>query len=157
MFYDVRKDADALYNIYNIDMQNVLDVQITELAVRKSNRQFHRHLNGLAKAISSYLHPGPEWMRVKERGQMLMNPQHIGGSYEAFEQRLLPRSLVEYAAQDVALLADLKETLTRRIGRQVRGRESWGRRVGVASALRVEESKGGYEPDGPHRALSPQI
>ncbi|TEB27995.1 hypothetical protein FA13DRAFT_825377 [Coprinellus micaceus] len=158
LFYDVRRDADALYNLYAIDMSNVLDVQLTELAVRKSNRLHSRHLNGLAKSITTYLRPPPHFLATKEAGQALMNPKlGLGGSYEVFERRPLRRELVEYAAQDVALLANLEATLRWRVGRQVGGQLTWDMRVMNASMRRVGESKGRFDRDGPHRALSPQI
>jgi exonuclease 3'-5' domain-containing protein 1 len=158
LFYDVRRDADALYNLYAIDMSNVLDVQLTELAVRKSNRLHSRHLNGLAKSITTYLRPPPHFLATKEAGQALMNPKlGLGGSYEVFERRPLRRELVEYAAQDVALLANLEATLRWRVGRQVGGQLTWDMRVRNASMRRVGESKGRFDRDGPHRALSPQI
>ena len=140
-------------------MPNVLDVQMLELAVRKSNRLHSRHLNGLAKSITSYLRPGAHWLRTKEAGQALMNPKlGLGGSYEVFERRPLPVELVDYAAQDVALLANLEAMLVCRVGRQVGGQLTWDMRVRNASMRRVAESKGPFDTrDGRYRAISPEI
>ncbi|KAF5330245.1 hypothetical protein D9611_010584 [Ephemerocybe angulata] len=157
IFYDVRRDADALYNIYGIEMQNVVDVQLVELAVRMSNGQSTKFLHGLAKSITFYLFPGPEWARVKDAGVALFVPEK-GGSVEAFELRPLHPALMAYAAQDVALLSRLEVRLVARMGRSGRGVETWDQRIKRASEGRLEEAKSSYyEPDGRHRALSPLI
>ncbi|TEB27996.1 hypothetical protein FA13DRAFT_1794247 [Coprinellus micaceus] len=79
LFYDVRRDADALYNLYNITLQNVLDVQLLELSVRISNHIHSCHLNGFAKAISLYLQPqSPSpFLWTKELGKALMQPHAL--------------------------------------------------------------------------------
>ncbi|KAG2008782.1 hypothetical protein CC2G_014176 [Coprinopsis cinerea AmutBmut pab1-1] len=131
LFYDVRNDADALWNIYRIDMRNVLDLQILELAVRHSNKRPTRNLNGLARSIESYLNPSPQWKQVKEAGIRLFSPPY--GSYEVFEQRPLDETIMVYCAQDVTLLGVLEVVLRRWMGRFGSG---WDQRVARASGWR---------------------
>ncbi|KAF8317622.1 hypothetical protein DL93DRAFT_513037 [Clavulina sp. PMI_390] len=71
-FFDVRNDADALYNIYRISMNSVVDLQILEVATRRGKK---RLLNGLARAIRT---DGgldevtlTQWLDVKMRGKAL--------------------------------------------------------------------------------------
>ncbi|KAJ3507923.1 hypothetical protein NMY22_g16783 [Coprinellus aureogranulatus] len=112
------RNAGALWNTYTVDMTNVFDIQLLELAVRKSNRQYSKRLTGLAKAIPLYLpsyYGLPEWIRIKDAGQKLIIPEQ-GVDREVFEQRPLPEVLVRYAAQDVQLLARLGEVLRSRLG-----------------------------------------
>lgn len=73
-FFDVRNDADALYNLYGISMQSVADLQVLEVATRRGNK---RLLNGLARAIRTDGALKPEvlaqWLETKERGKALFS------------------------------------------------------------------------------------
>ena len=154
LFYDVRNDADALWNLYDVDIANAYDLQVLEVAVRRSSRIHVKLVSGLAKTIDRYLSPPLEWQRVKEAGSKLFRPD-LGGSYEVFEERPLDPRLAQYAAQDVSLLFQLEATLERQIG-------CWGinwiGRVVAASARRVAESKSvNYSGHGMHRANAPVI
>jgi len=110
LFYDVRNDADALWNLYGVDIANAYDLQVLEVAVRRSSRLQVKLVSGLAKTIDRYLSPPLEWQRVKEAGSKLFRPD-LGGSYEVFEERPLDPRLAQYAAQDVSLLFQLEATL----------------------------------------------
>lgn len=152
LFYDVRNDADALWNLYGVGVANSYDLQLLEVAVRRSKGLRVRLVSGLAKTIEVYISPPPEWQRVKDAGARLFRPD-LGGSYEVFEQRPLDRRLVQYSAQDVSLLFQLQATLERKIGSVG---DRWIERVAVASANRVAESKSAYySGKGMHRAEAP--
>ncbi|KIM35661.1 hypothetical protein M413DRAFT_79160 [Hebeloma cylindrosporum] len=154
LFYDVRNDADALWNLYDVDVANAYDLQVLEVAVRRSSRMHVKLVSGLAKTIDRYLSPPLEWQRVKEAGSKLFRPD-LGGSYEVFEERPLDPRLAQYAAQDVSLLFQLEATLERQIGHWG---VNWIGRVVTASARRVAESKGtNYSGHGMHRAKAPEI
>ncbi|RXW21863.1 hypothetical protein EST38_g3989 [Candolleomyces aberdarensis] len=157
MFFDVRRDAEALYHIYGVDMHNVCDLQIVELAARQSNRNRTQFVKGLARTITDYLSPGPQWTQIKERGVALFSPRQ-GGSFEAFERRPLDPTIAEYSAQDVALLADLEARMMSRFGSFTSSRYSWGHRIQVASEKRLVEAKSPiYAQEGRERALAPVI
>ncbi|KAJ2922291.1 hypothetical protein H1R20_g14799, partial [Candolleomyces eurysporus] len=157
ILFDVRRDAEALYHIYDIDMHNVCDLQIVEIAARQSNRNRTQFVKGLARTITDYLSPGAEWTLIKERGVALFSPRE-GGSFEAFERRPLDPAIVEYSAQDVALLASLEARMMSRFGSFTSSRYSWGHRIQVASEKRLTEAKSPiYDGEGRHRALAPVI
>ena len=105
-FFDVRADSDALYNLYNISMAGVVDVQLMENASRPGSKRF---LNGLARAIreDAGLSRGvlTTWLDVKERGKRMF----LGSSdYKAFEIRPIPPVLLEYCINvRFFLLSDL--------------------------------------------------
>ncbi len=78
-----------------------------ELAIRKGSRDF---VAGLAKCIEreSSISPAEkaEWQRTKESPSRLYDPRK-GGRYEIFNERPMRPEIVEYCAQDVALLPGL--------------------------------------------------
>lgn len=80
-FFDVRNDADALYNLHAISMNCVVDLQVLEVATRPGRRRF---LNGLAKAIRTdgSLEPGvlARWLDVKTKGKALFLAADAAGS-----------------------------------------------------------------------------
>lgn len=68
-FYDVRNDADALYNLFGVSMSGVVDLQLLENATRRGPKKF---LNGLARAITDDADlPASavrRWTAVKNKG-----------------------------------------------------------------------------------------
>lgn len=107
VFFDVRHDSDALYSHYRIELSGVQDLQLMELAKRQSPREF---VNGLAKCIE---HDAPmtasqkaSFQVCKENGKQLFAPEH-GGSYDVFNIRPLPDTIVQYCVQDVQFLPKL--------------------------------------------------
>ncbi|KAF9479765.1 hypothetical protein BDN70DRAFT_932292 [Pholiota conissans] len=156
LFFDVRNDADALFHLFDIRLANVYDLQLLEVAVRRSHKIYAPVVTGLGKTLEQYIVPGPpaEWAEVKEIVSALCYPSK-GGSYEILEQRPLDPRLIVYAAQDVALLSQLHGALEARIGRKG---NDWKGRVARASAARVSEAFGPYAGrTGKHRILAPKI
>lgn len=131
------------------------DLQILELAVRKSLFRPTRCVNGLARCIEDYISPPRAWKEVKESGVKLFAPER-GGSYAIFEQRPLDRRILEYCAQDVSLLFDLETELKRQLrhGHDTR----WETRIIKASEKRLGEALDKvYAGKGKHRAMAPHI
>ena len=152
LLFDVRNDADALWNIYRIDLANVYDLQLLDIASRRSRRIPIRIVNGLAKCIEHYVKPRKEWKKVKEEGKALFAPVN-GGSYAIFEQRPLDARILAYCAQDVALMFQLEAAMKRKMGNKGKG---WDERIVVASANRVAESKNSkYEGRAASRIIAP--
>ncbi|KAF8986380.1 hypothetical protein BDQ17DRAFT_1376178, partial [Cyathus striatus] len=61
-FYDVRSDSDALYNLYGVFMRNVYDIQLLEVACRRSlGFNNVRFLQGLGKSVDTYLRMPSTW------------------------------------------------------------------------------------------------
>lgn len=149
----MRNDADALFHLYNIELANVYDLQILEVAVRRSSNIRVRLVSGLGSAIERYVNPPAEWARIKNVGAALCFPDK-GGSYDVVEQRPLDPRIIAYAAQDVGLLFQLERTLEGRIGHFG---QNWNGRVTSVSAARVREAHGPYSGRGSHRAVAPNV
>ena len=152
LLFDVRNDADALWNIYQIDLANVYDLQLLDVASRRSRNVPTNYVNGLTRCIENYVNPPNEWKKIKEEGNNLFSPEK-GGSYDIFEKRPLDPRILAYCAQDVALMFELEAAMKRTIGR--RGLRGWDVRITAASAIRVAESKSFDYNDGPSRKFAP--
>ncbi|PPR07332.1 hypothetical protein CVT26_013648 [Gymnopilus dilepis] len=154
VFYDVRNDADALYNLYAIDVGNVYDLQLLEVAVRRASKHKVKYLSGLGKAIEASLCPPAHWKDIKQKGLELFQPER-GGSYEVFEKRPLDPVILAYCAQDVALLFRLEEVLEARLGGASR---VWKEKISRHSASRVAEAHSHeYAGKGQHRSIAPMF
>ncbi|KAJ7769697.1 ribonuclease H-like domain-containing protein [Mycena maculata] len=159
LFFDVRNDSDALFNLFGVTLTNVYDLQLLEVAVRSSMPgRPPRFVKGLVSSLEAYVAPLKSsavvrnWGIVKEAGLKLFAPEH-GGRYTVFEDRPLAQALVEYCAQDVVLLHDLEAVLHRRLGSSSR---NWDRRISAESVVRVAcAQKANYTPRGPDKALVP--
>ncbi|KAG8927347.1 hypothetical protein FRC02_008264 [Tulasnella sp. 418] len=105
VFFDCRNDSDALYNLFQVDMKGVKDVQLMELATRPGRKRF---LNGLARTIEGYAGLNPdqleEWKKVKEQGKDMFNNSETA---VVVEQRPLDPVFLKYSVQDVVLLPKL--------------------------------------------------
>jgi len=155
LFFDVRNDADALFNLYGIDLANTYDLQLLEVAVRRTAKPyvFSKIVSGLGKTLQLYVSPPEEWQRVKDAGVALFAPEK-GGSYEVFEKRPLDDLILAYASQDVALLFQLEVALERKLP----GVGGWKQRVLKASRARVAEAHSDvYEGQGRHRSKAPRF
>jgi exonuclease 3'-5' domain-containing protein 1 len=156
-FYEVRNDSDALYNLHQVSLAGIYDLQLLELVARVSfqNKRSNRFVNGLKRSIQEYLPQGPgrEWAQAKEAGRKLFAPE-LGGRYEVFEDRPLDPRLVAYCSQDMVLLFQLEDALRRRLG----GGQVlvWEDKITAESAERVKVA---YSPlfngTGRHMALAP--
>jgi len=158
-FYEVRNDSDALYNLHQVSLAGIYDLQLLELAARLSNSPFQKKrsdgfVNGLKRSIQGYLpHPSREWAQAKEAGRKLFAPE-LGGRYEVFEDRPLDPRLMAYCAQDVALLFQLEDVLKRQLGDQKA--LMWEDKIVAESGERVKLA---YSPSwngqGRHMAVAP--
>jgi len=150
VFFDVRNDNDALFHIYGINLRNVHDVQLMELATRQSSKKF---LWGLAKTVEQYLHmsraAAMEWQRVKESGKRLFSPE-MGGTYAVFNERPITGEIAKYCAQDVQQLPALWALFDRRLSHH------WRPRVSRATEDRLQLCRNRqYTPRGREKALGP--
>ncbi|KAF9528395.1 ribonuclease H-like domain-containing protein [Crepidotus variabilis] len=151
VFYDVRTDSDALFNLFGIKLSNTYDLQLLEVAARRSSGKKVSYVIGLGKVINQYIRPGSQWTRVKEEGAALLFPDK-GGSYELFDKRPLDERVLQYSAQDVNLLFQLQTMLESEIGRYERA--GWIRKVIQGSSRRVDEAHLPIYPKGRQRAIA---
>ena len=150
VFFDVRSDSDALFNLFNIALAGVVDLQILEYASRKTGLGF---VNGLSACIERGLCLSMKQKticrQIKERGIMLFSPTD-GGNYAVFNIRPLPVDIALYCVHDVQWLP----ALYRRYMRQVP--ETAFPMVVGATLDRVAKSKNlSYVGCGKHRARGP--
>ena len=150
VLFDLRNDADALYNHYGVLLANVHDVQLLELAAHKSTR---RTVSGLAMCIVRDLKltdaESSLISQLKVRGKKLFAPE-CGGSYEVFNTRPLDPDLIEYCINDVALLPRLWYTYNVAIS------PKWSPKLAEETAKRMMcPLIKDYEPGGGDKALNP--
>lgn len=150
IFFDVRKDSDALFAHYGIRLDGVQDLQLMELATRTFNR---RHLNGLAKCIQRDAGlPAQEsanWEAVKLNGKGLFDPQR-GGRYEVFNARPLSEEMRAYCVQDVLHMPTLYNVYSARLT------HDWATKVNTETEARINLAMNpSFNGDGRHMALGP--
>ncbi|KAJ4858704.1 3'-5' exonuclease domain-containing protein [Trichoderma breve] len=150
VLFDVRRDSEALFAHYGVNLRGVWDLQLMDSAARPRTEQ-RMLLSGLAKCMQFVPLTNAqknEWALCKERGDRVWNPDK-GGSYNAFNQRPLPAEILRYCAGDVAYLPAMYKKYASKSTR-------WRNFVFEASQKRVVESQGtGVQPEGRERALSP--
>ncbi|KAK4059749.1 hypothetical protein Trihar35433_10565 [Trichoderma harzianum] len=150
VFFDVRRDSEALFAHYGVNLKGVRDLQLMDSAARPTTDQ-RRLLSGLAKCMQFVPLTNAqknEWTLCKERGDRVWNPDK-GGSYSAFNKRPLPAEILRYCAGDVAYLPAMYKKYASKSAR-------WRSFVFRASQKRVTESQGErVQPEGKERALSP--
>lgn len=110
LVFDVRNDAKAMWYHYKIHLQGVYDLQLLEQTVRSSRGVDARVLAGLKATLQGRVTLPRDWEKVKQDGKKLYASKS-GGSGEIWDDRPLHPSLIKYAAQDVALLFPLQESL----------------------------------------------
>lgn len=150
VFFDVRNDCDALYSHFHISMAGVQDVQLLEVATRKSSRA---RVAGLSNCIEKDAQLSSEasavWKATKQKGLIYFSPEH-GGSYEVFNSRPMPQDIIDYCTQDVVYLPVLWKIYTQKIS------PKWMRKVQDKTNERlVASQEPSYEPHGRHKTLSP--
>ncbi|RMZ30118.1 hypothetical protein D0859_05785 [Hortaea werneckii] len=105
--FDARNDADALYALFNIRLAHFIDVQLLELASRTGPKHVVRGLAACIEQEQVLTEAATrEWKQIKEEGAKLFNPK-LGGSYEVFNFRPLPQTLLDYCVGDVQYLPAL--------------------------------------------------
>lgn len=111
LFFDPRKDADALFHLFNVYPRGVICIQMLNAVYRISrNKQVARHVFGLAKVIAQDSHVAEparsQFLAIKSRGKKLFALEE-GGDPDIFDSRPLPTDLALYCALDVILLPNL--------------------------------------------------
>ncbi|KAF4677815.1 hypothetical protein FOL47_009726 [Perkinsus chesapeaki] len=139
VFYDPRHDVDALYYQFNVAPQNVFDLQLAEVALRRARGLTVRYVIGLFKClVQSGVFVQPELRdfatRINDIGKSLFEPKH-GGSYKVFTERPLHPGIIVYASHDARYLLPLYDSFTRQL--RIAG-DNWYNRVLAASARRAE-------------------
>lgn len=137
VFFDIRKDAEALHAHFDIALRGIEDVQLMENALRSDRER--RFLNGLDRCIELDAGATPAemraWREIKRKGLGIFQPK-LGGSYGSFEARPLDPDLLAYCINDVVFLPDLRQAYLRRLNGM------WRARVVLAAERRVLKAQG---------------
>lgn len=125
VWFDPRNDADALYHQFQILPQGIFDLQLAEVADRRSRGLNVTYVSGLQKCLSQCPNLGIEERHfakeISRIGKSLYEPQN-GGSYEVFRSRPLNPVILVYAAHDSRYMLLLYDQYTSSIGDQWIGR-----------------------------------
>jgi len=117
LFFDVRRDSEALYHQFGVELKGVCDMQLLELAARRACNQVGTYLPGLGRLLGERFPDLDPALQVIKEG--------MSGNYEAtpnlWELRPLTREQNIYAAVDVALLHVLLQQITTPPTRKARG------------------------------------
>jgi hypothetical protein len=113
VFFDPRHDVDALYYQYGVVVENVFDLQLAEVALRRARGLTVRYVVGLFKCLYQQdllLTPTQKKLaeKINEAGKSLFEPE-FGGNYEIFLERPLHPSLLVYASHDARYLLQLHD------------------------------------------------
>jgi exonuclease 3'-5' domain-containing protein 1 len=149
--FDVRNDSDALYALFGVRLEGVVDVQLLELASRKGMKHA---LCGLAKCIEQEQALPPkallQWQNTKKDVIKKFDPK-LGGTYEVFNIRPLPQVLIDYCVGDVEFLPLLSTIYQKRMSCH------WLEKARVETEKRLEESRSpSYKHHGRQKSLGPK-
>jgi exonuclease 3'-5' domain-containing protein 1 len=141
VFFDIRNDSDALFSHFQISVDGIKDLQLMELASRKGSQNL---VAGLAKCIEKESPVSTaakaEWQRTKEGASRLYDPKK-GGRYEIFNERPIRPEIVQYCAQDVALLPGLYNVYNAKLRPPDGGGAFWRVQVREATKDRIKLSQ----------------
>lgn len=116
IFYDCRRDSDALFHQFGVRLKGVLDAALTEIFFRMINGMgTPRYLKGYKKCVETYLViDNPYFSKLKTQVSDMMT--HHGTNF--WELRPLPKEVLDYSAFDVFYLRHLHFALTMNMSNQ---------------------------------------
>jgi len=142
VFFDVRNDSDALFNLYQISLNGVKDVQLMELACRPGPDASKKYLAGLARCVakdSVWSDAQKEaWRRVKQGTAALFDSKTHDGP-NAFDKCPLDKDVERYCTQDVTVLPGLYNIYDKKLRRP--GENFWRAQVQQATKDRIKLSQ----------------
>jgi len=116
IFYDCRRDSDALFHQFDIRLKGVLDAALTEIFFRMINGMGNpRYLKGYRKCVETYLIiDNPYFSKIKAQVSNMMT----NNGTDFWELRPLPKEVLDYSAFDVFYLRHLHFALTMNMSNQ---------------------------------------
>ncbi|CAK8999295.1 unnamed protein product [Durusdinium trenchii] len=103
IWFDPRNDVDALYHQFGIEPHNIFDLQLAEVAARRSKGLTVNFVFSLQKCLAGCdrLDQSQKSFAefINKCGKQLFEPEK-GGSYEIFQKRPLLDQILVYAAHD---------------------------------------------------------
>lgn len=152
VIFDVRNLSNALFVLYGIQLQNVIDLQLYHLATRPSSkRQF---VTGLEKALQHSNIFTPSEMVSFQYSREIFVEIFVpcqGGDEKLLLERPCAGSLVAYCALDVYFLERLYDHCRSQL------RASWYAQISAATQKRLRASRRkDYEPWSSDKKLAPK-
>lgn len=135
LWFDPRNDVDALFHQFQIRPQHVFDLQLAEVAGRRSKGLQVHFVPSLQKCVAGC--DRLDFMQkhfaefINRSGKQLFEPDY-GGSYEVFRKRPLLDDLLIYAAHDCRYMHMLYQCYMAELSNE------WNQRVLNASNLRAQ-------------------
>eukprot|EP00434_Breviolum_minutum_P023551 symbB.v1.2.020776.t1/scaffold1767.1/size102399/1 len=112
LWFDPRNDVDALYHQFGVASQNIYDLQLAEVALRRCSGDYAERVlslqNCLLKCEGLDENQKAFAGTIKEWGKDLFEPKQ-GGSYKVFQDRPLRDEILIYAAHDSRYMRVLYE------------------------------------------------
>lgn len=134
VWFDPRNDIDALFHQFGIMPQGIFDLQLAEVAERRSRGLNVHYVQGLFKCLTQCSQLLQEQKvfaeRINSLGKRLFEPLN-GGDYEIFRRRPLNPVILVYAAHDTRYMLLLHDLYVQAIGDQ------WVQRVLAGGAVRA--------------------
>ncbi|KAG8691193.1 hypothetical protein FRC11_005977, partial [Ceratobasidium sp. 423] len=167
----VRTDADNLFNVFDVSLKGVIDLQLYELAVRIGSKRFFNPLaSGRATAdmdlqllllflrlsIMNDIRPSEsaqqQWSDWISSGQKTVSPE-LGGNLRAWDERPLRQELANYCLADVIHLPRLLQVYESKLGNKP---PEWRKKVEheVQARLKLAEEFS-FDSCGKHMARAP--
>lgn len=133
VWFDPRNDVDALYHQFDIMPRGIFDLQLAEVADRRSRGLIVNYVQGLHRCLAQCNALQPEQKtfaeRINDLGKSLYEPQ-FGGDYSVFQKRPLNPIILCYAAHDSRYMLELYDQYRSAIS------DCWVQRVKKAAAER---------------------
>lgn len=133
VWFDPRNDVDALYHQFGIMAKGIFDLQLAEVAERRSRGLNVSFVQSLGRCLSQCPSLNEEQKAFAEHintlGKNLFEPQ-CGGSYQIFHNRPLAPAILVYASHDARYMLLLHEQYVAAIG------HDWVQRVLAAGDVR---------------------
>ncbi|KAG9076306.1 hypothetical protein FS749_011937 [Ceratobasidium sp. UAMH 11750] len=152
VFYDGKNDADNLFNVHDVSLQGVIDLQLYELAVRIGSKRF---FNPLSLSIMNDIRPSEsaqqQWSDWVNNGQKSISPD-LGGDLRVWDERPLRPELVNYCLADVVYLPRLLDVYEAKLG----NKPEWRKKIELECQSRLKLAEDfAYEANGKLMARAP--
>ncbi|CAD7950138.1 unnamed protein product [Amoebophrya sp. A120] len=137
VWFDPRNDADALYHQFGVYPKNIFDLQLAEVASRRSQGLNVAYVQGLNKVLFHCSALDNTQKKFSEHigalGKNLFEPA-CGGDYNIFTKRPLDPQILVYSAHDARYMLELRTHLIENI----KDKDNWIPRILQAGGQRVE-------------------
>jgi len=144
VIFDVKKYSDALFNLFQISVDGITDVQLMELALRKKGRKYFATLDSCVHNHS----------KLSGEQKYKWSMTKVGCDYEELNERPLRSEIIRYCVQNVTVLGCLWDIYNE--GLKLPSQAMWRCLIRETTKGRIAAAKGKhYKPQDSRKALSP--